>query len=74
MNSKPTYQELEEENNILRQKLNVSEKNENFRNYFEYNKAVMLQIHSETKEIINANEAAINFYGYSKKDLLKKHN
>lgn len=41
MKSKPTYQELEKENEILRRKLKISEKKERFNEYFEHNKADM---------------------------------
>ena len=72
MKQKPTYQELENENKTLRQKLKVSENNEIFKNFFDNNKAIMLQVNSETKQITDANEAAVNFYGYSKNELLQK--
>jgi len=72
MKKKPTYQELEKEIENLRQKLEISENNERFQNYFDKNKAVMLQINSATKQITKANEAAVNFYGYSKNELLQK--
>ena len=72
MNSEPSYKELEQQNEILRQKLEISETNEKFKFYFDFNKAIMLQINSKTKQIINANEAAVNFYGYSKNKLLQK--
>lgn len=69
MKEKPTYEELEKENNILRQKI---EKDEKFKSFFENSKAIMLQIHPITKKIIDANIAALDFYGYTKKQLLKK--
>jgi len=72
MKSKSTYQELKKENKILRQKLKSNEHYEKFNNYFISNKAIMLQIHSETKQIIKANETAVNFYGYSENELLQK--
>ena len=69
---KPTYLQLEKENIILREKLKKSESKDRFRNYFENNKAIMLQLNSRTKQIVNANKAAVVFYGYSKNELLKK--
>ena len=72
MKSKPTYQELEKENEILRQKLKISKGDEKFKCFFENNKAIMLQIHAKTKQVIKANKAAVNFYGYSKNELLQK--
>lgn len=35
-----------------------------FRSYFENNTAVMLQIDPQSKRIVNANNAALKFYGY----------
>ena len=48
------------------------ESEERFRTFFEFNRAVMLQIDFESKKIINCNNAAVEFYGYSKEQLLKK--
>lgn len=39
-------------------------------NIFENNGAVMLVIDSETGKIVNANQAATRFYGYSKETLM----
>ena len=72
MKSKPTYQELEKENEILRQKLEISKNDEKFKKCFDNSKAIKLQINTATKQIIKANEAAVNFYGYSKNELLQK--
>ncbi|MBI9067277.1 MAG: PAS domain S-box protein [Salinivirgaceae bacterium] len=72
MKPKLTYQELENENEILRQRFEIYEKDEKFRNYFEFNQAIMLQVNSKTKQILRANEAAVNFYGYPKNELLQK--
>ena len=77
MKSKPTYQELQKENEILRQKL-LSNKNEKieytpeqnkdnlFKSIFELHNAVMLLIEPKTGLIVNANKAAENYYGYNK--------
>ena len=46
---------------------------EKFKSFFENNKAVMLQIDYLSKQIIDANDAAINYYGYSKENILKKN-
>lgn len=43
-----------------------------FRSYFEDHKAIKLQIDVETKKIVDANKAAVDFYGYTKEELLKK--
>lgn len=72
MNLKHEFQELENENKILRQKLKDIENDNKFDNYFDCNQSIMLEIHSETKQIIRANEAAINFYGYPKKEFFQK--
>lgn len=72
MKLKPEYQDLEKENEILRKKLRNIKKDKKFDNYFDYNKSIMLQIDSDTKMIFKANEAAVNFYGYLKQELLQK--
>jgi len=72
MRSKPTYQELEKENEILRKKLETGKSNEKFKSFFDNNKAIMLQINSATTQITKANEVAVNFYGYSENELLQK--
>lgn len=43
-----------------------------FRSYFEDHKAIKLQVDVETKKIVDANKAAVDFYGYTKEELLKK--
>ncbi len=48
--------------------LRASEKR--FKNMFERHSAIMLLINPTTGEILDANESAINFYGYSKPELL----
>ena len=40
-----------------------------FRNFFEKNSSVMLLIDPEKNQIVSANQAAANFYGYSIKEL-----
>lgn len=72
MNIQKSHKELEEENAILRAKLKACDANSAFNRYFENNKTIMLQIHPKTKMIVNANNAAIQFYGYSKEAFLKK--
>ena len=69
---KTTYKDLENENLMLRQELETIKRTNNFNDYFENNKQIMLQVDSETKQIINANSSALKFYGYSKNDLLSK--
>lgn len=72
MVTKSSYQELENEIKKLKQSLEEEKRKCKFTNFFENSKAVMLQICSETKKILKANDAAINFYGYTKADLLQK--
>ncbi len=72
MTQKPSYSEPEKENKLLRKKLNSINSDNKFNSFFENNKAVMLQLDVETKQIINANKAAVKFYGYSKEDLLQR--
>lgn len=43
-----------------------------FRSYFEDHKAIKLQFDVETKKIVDANKAALAFYGYSKEELLER--
>ena len=43
-----------------------------FRNFFEKNNAIMLQVDYSTKKIIDINQAALRFYGYPKEEFLKK--
>ncbi len=44
-----------------------------FESFFKNNKAIMLEIDVENHQIINANKAAVKFYGYDKKDLIQKN-
>ncbi len=66
-----TYKELEQENESLRQKLKNYNGDKKSNLYFESNKAIMLQINAISKQIVKANNAAINFYGYSHEEILK---
>jgi len=85
MSEKPTYQELENEIRLLKNQLNVFQKNEmpsvsdvyddNFNSdikqrLFDYNKSAILIIDIENNSIIDANDAACKFYSYSKPDFL----
>lgn len=72
MKPNPTYQQLERENEILHQQLKFYKSNDMFNSFFENNKAIMLQIDTNTQRITNANKIAINFYGYPKNEFLKK--
>lgn len=49
--------------------ISLKESEERFRYFFENNTSYMLQIDSETGQIIDSNPAASAFYGYSKEEL-----
>ncbi len=53
-------------------KKNKHSNDNKFESFFRNNKAVMLEIDTETKQITDANDSAVKFYGYPKKILLKK--
>jgi len=72
MKNIPTYNELEQENKLLKQQLLINKNGNIFNDYFDNNRAIMLQVHSSSKKIINANAAALEFYGYTKQELLQK--
>ena len=72
MNVKPSYQELAQEVETLRNKLIEAKKDTLFESYFENNHAAMLLIDSVSKKIVRANDAALQFYGFTKEDFLKK--
>jgi len=48
----------------------LSDKEQRYRQMFETNQAVKLVINPENGSIVEANDAACNFYGYSKKEIL----
>jgi len=48
----------------------LSDKEQRYRQMFETNQAVKLVINPENGAIVEANDAACNFYGYSKKEIL----
>lgn len=50
----------------------IDELENRLRSFFSENQVPMLTVNSYTGQIINANEAAIEFYGYDKTDLLQK--
>ena len=52
-----------------RQQQEIEESEARFRTLFNENTSVMMLIEPETGEIVDANNAAINFYGYSKQAL-----
>jgi len=53
------------------QALNESE--ERYRSLFQNNHSVMLLINPESGKIVEANPAALDFYGYSREELLRLH-
>lgn len=61
-----------EDVSVLKEKeLELINSEARFRSYFENNTAAMLQIDPKSKQIIEANEAALRFYGYSWKEFKK---
>ncbi len=74
-----TNQILEQSNSNLKQALGrereltdaLRNSEERFRMLFEKNKAVMLIINPQDGQLIAANRAAVNYYGYSEKELLQ---
>ncbi|NOQ25354.1 MAG: PAS domain S-box protein [Bacteroidales bacterium] len=50
----------------------LKESEEKFKAFFESNKAAILQINPKTMKVINANNAAINFYQYKEEELFDK--
>ena len=71
MKTKPTYEQVQKQNYLLKKELKEI-KNNKLDSFFENNKAIMLAINTTTKQIINANKSALDFYGYSKEELLQK--
>ncbi|MEI7481971.1 MAG: response regulator [Elusimicrobiota bacterium] len=55
---------------ISAQQAKLRESEQSYRNQFANNSAVMLLVNPETGEIIDANDTALNFYGYPLKQLL----
>lgn len=68
----PSCEELKKENKLLKKKLEATFLNNKFDSFFKNNKAVMLEIDTETKKILDINQAAIDFYGFTKKEFLNK--
>ncbi len=64
------FKKIKEENQRLKEKILLLEKKSIFHNYFENNNVPMLCICPETKKILDANNSAVDFYGYDKKKLL----
>ncbi len=48
----------------------LKESEEKFKAFFKSNKAVMLQLNTTSQKIVSANNAAINFYQYPKKEII----
>jgi PAS domain S-box-containing protein len=45
---------------------------EKFKSFFDDNKTVILQINPKNRKIVNCNESAVIYYGYTKEELLSK--
>ncbi len=77
---KPSYHDLETENKRLKEKINflknqllstketISPESNYFEQLFRNSSSIMFIIDSETMTIVDANEAAYRFYGYSKQE------
>lgn len=50
----------------------IDELENRLRSFFSENQVPMLTVNSYTGQVINANDAAVEFYGYTKDDLLQK--
>lgn len=62
--------ELENEHQRLIAEEKLRESEESYRSQFENNSTVMLMIDPESTMIVDANNAAVNFYGYPREKLL----
>ena len=69
---KPTYQDLEKQVENLKHELEKSRIDKMVMRLFSSNKAPKLKIHLESKKIIDVNNAAVKFYGYTKGEFLQK--
>ena len=65
-----TNKELEEE--IVQLRLRLEKKEDRFPSFFNNNKSIMLQLDTVTKRIVDANQSALDFYGYRRDELLEK--
>lgn len=70
MSKQPTYQDLLKENEFLKKRILEEDNDEKILQFFQNNKAVMLQIDPINQKIIDANDAALKFYGYTKEEIL----
>lgn len=61
------------ENSLIEAKAKIEESQKRYKGLFEYNKSVMLLIEPETGKIINANQAACDYYDYNKETILSKN-
>ncbi|RLD83449.1 MAG: hypothetical protein DRJ07_06640 [Bacteroidetes bacterium] len=52
--------------------LALKESEEKFRNFIDKNKAIIISVDPSTNRILIANKAAVDFYGYSKAELINK--
>lgn len=69
-----SYLYIKKRLSIIKQKEELLINNEEkFRKYFQDNLAVMMLIDPVSKNIVDANLAAVKFYGYSKQELLQKN-
>ncbi|MGD2150886.1 MAG: PAS domain S-box protein, partial [Desulfobacterales bacterium] len=80
MDRKPTYEELEQRVKKLEREtiksrqieLALKESEERYKSLFKNNHSVMLLINPESGDIVDANPAAISYYGWSHEELTTK--
>lgn len=80
MGKKPSYEELEQKVKMLEEKLIVNKyaekelkkSEERYRMLFTNNHSILLLIDPKTADIVDANPAAVSFYGWSHKEITSK--
>jgi PAS domain S-box-containing protein len=71
MRSEPTRKELEHEISVLKKKLSLVSKTDNYKDIFINTLAILLYVDPISRSILMANQSASDFYGYSI-DVLKE--
>ena len=63
---------IEREDYLKTAKEELQKSKKSLRNLFSENLAIMIVLDPETRRFLNANDAALNFYGWDKETLLSK--